>query len=129
MKKLLVFLKYRLVYLKVSGSLFIIILHFFFDKLFFADYYSYIEQERMSDFESISIKEKVLIVFPVLQSVPIMGLRRFRKIGTYKVKPGKFFEQLLKKDKEMEIAIQQFICPYCRSSVYPPEKKRKMILF
>jgi len=24
-----------------------------------------------------------------------------------------------------EIVVQQFICPYCRSSVYMPEKKRK----
>jgi len=34
-----------------------------------------------------------------------------------------------KKDKEIEITVQQFICPYCESSVYTPEKMRKMILF
>jgi len=70
-----------LVYLKVSGSFFIITLHFFFDKLFFVDYYSYIEQERMRNFESIFIKEKVLIAFLALQSVPIVGLRRFTKMA------------------------------------------------
>jgi len=38
---------------------------------------------------------------------------RFEKIyknGTYKIKPERLFEQL-KKDKEIEIIVQQFICP------------------
>jgi len=56
---------------------------------------------------------------------------RFEKIyrnGTYKIKVKRFLEQF-KKDQEIEITVQQFICPYCRSSVYTPEKKRKIILF
>ena len=60
---------------------------------------------------------------------PHCGFEKIYKNGTYKIKPERFFEQLLKKDKEIEITIQQFICPYCRSSVYTPGKKRKIILF
>jgi len=35
----------------------------------------------MRNFESISIKEKIPIAFPVLQSVPIVDLRRFTKMA------------------------------------------------
>ena len=59
---------------------------------------------------------------------PHCGFEKIYKNGTYKIKPERFFEQL-KKDKETEIIVQQFTCPYCRSSVYTPEKKRKIILF
>jgi len=59
---------------------------------------------------------------------PHCGFEKIYKNGTYKIKPERLFEQL-RKDEEMEIAIQQFICPYCRSSVYTPKKKRKIILF
>ena len=60
---------------------------------------------------------------------PHCGFEKIYKNGTYKIKPERFFEQLLKKDKEIEITIQQFICPYCRRPVYTLEKKRKIILF
>ncbi len=59
---------------------------------------------------------------------PHCGFEKIYKNGTYKIEPERFFEHLLKKDKEIEIIIQQFICPYCRSSVYTPKKKRKIIL-
>jgi len=59
---------------------------------------------------------------------PHCGFEKIYKNGTYKITQEKLFEQL-KKDKEMEIAIQQFICPYCRSSVYRQKKKKKIILF
>jgi len=59
---------------------------------------------------------------------PHCGFEKIYKNGTYKIKPERFFEQL-QKDKEIEITVQQFICPYCRSSVYTPGKKRKIILF
>jgi len=59
---------------------------------------------------------------------PHCGFEKIYKNGTYKIKPERLFEQL-RKDKEMEIAIQQFICPYCRSSVYRQKKKRRIILF
>jgi len=59
---------------------------------------------------------------------PHCGFEKIYKNGTYKIKPARLFEQF-KKDKEIEITVQQFICPYCRSSVYTREKKRKMILF
>jgi len=58
---------------------------------------------------------------------PHCGFEKIYRNGTYKIKPERFFEQL-KKDKEIEITVQQFICPYCRSSVYTPGKKRKIIL-
>jgi len=58
---------------------------------------------------------------------PHCGFEKIYRNGTYKIKPERFLEQL-KKGKEIEIIIQQFICPYCRSSVYTPEKKRKIIL-
>ena len=59
---------------------------------------------------------------------PHCGFEKIYKNGTYKIKSERFFEVLIK-DKEIEITVQQFICPYCRSSVYTPEKKRKIILF
>ncbi len=58
---------------------------------------------------------------------PHCGFEKIYKNGTYKIKPERFFEQL-QKDKEIEITVQQFICPYCRSSVYTSKKKRKIIL-
>jgi len=58
---------------------------------------------------------------------PHCGFEKIYKNGTYKIKLERFFEQL-KKDKEIEITVQQFICPYCRSSVYRQKKKRKIIL-
>jgi len=58
---------------------------------------------------------------------PQCGFEKIYRNGTYKIKLERFLEQL-RKDKEMEIAIQQFICPYCRNSVYKPKKKRKITL-
>jgi len=58
---------------------------------------------------------------------PRCGFEKIYKNGTYKIKLERLFEQL-KKDKEIEITVQQFICPYCRSSVYRQKKKRKIIL-
>lgn len=58
---------------------------------------------------------------------PHCGFEKIYKNGTYKIKPERFFEGL-KKDKEIEITVQQFICPYCRSSVYRQKKKRKITL-
>jgi len=59
---------------------------------------------------------------------PHCGFEKIYKNGTYKIRGERLFEQL-KKDKEIEITVQQFICPYCRSSVYRQKKKRKIILF
>ncbi|MEA1964156.1 MAG: helix-turn-helix domain-containing protein [Candidatus Aerophobetes bacterium] len=59
---------------------------------------------------------------------PHCGFEKIYKNGTYKIKPEKLFEQL-KKGKEIEIITQQFICPYCRSSVYREKEKRKIIIF
>ena len=39
------------------------------------------------------------------------------------------FAQVTLKDKEIEIITQQFICPYCKSSVHNQEEKRRIILF
>ena len=58
---------------------------------------------------------------------PHCGFEKIYKNSIYKIKPERLFEQL-KKGKEIEITVQQFICPYCRSSVYTPEKKRRIIL-
>jgi len=60
---------------------------------------------------------------------PHCGFEKIYKNGTYKIKPEKLFEQLKKDQEEIEITVQQFICPYCGSSVYIQKKKRKMILF
>ena len=60
---------------------------------------------------------------------PHCGFEKIYKNGTYKIKLERFIEQQLKKDQQMEIAIQQFICPYCRRSVCRQKKKRKIILF
>jgi len=58
---------------------------------------------------------------------PHCGFEKIYKNGTYKIKPERFFE-LLKKDKEIEITVQQFICLYYKSSVYiffyPREKEK-----
>jgi len=64
---------------------------------------------------------------PRSSKCPHCGFEKIYRNGTYKIKPERFLEQL-KKDKKMEITVQQFICPYCRSSVYTPEKKRKITL-
>jgi len=66
--------------------------------------------------------------FPRPSKCPHCGFEKIYKNGTYKITPERLFDQL-KKDQEIEITIQQFICPYCRSSVYRQKKKRKMILF
>jgi len=58
---------------------------------------------------------------------PHCGFEKIYKNGTYKIRPERFLEQL-KKDQEIEITVQQFICPYCRSSVYKQKKKRRIIL-
>ena len=55
------------------------------------------------------------------------GFEKIYKNGTYKIRPERFLEQL-KKDQEIEITVQQFICPYCKSSVYRQKKKRRIIL-
>ena len=65
---------------------------------------------------------------PRASKCPHCGFEKIYKNGTYKIRGERLFEQF-KKDKEIEITVQQFICPYCRSSVYTPEKKRKIILF
>jgi len=59
---------------------------------------------------------------------PYCGFEKIYKNGTYKIKLGRLLEQL-KKDKEIEIITQQFICPYCKSSVHNQEEKRRIILF
>lgn len=59
---------------------------------------------------------------------PHCGFEKIYKNGTYKIKPERFLEQL-KRDKEIEIMIQQFICPYCKGSVHNSEEKRRIILF
>lgn len=56
------------------------------------------------------------------------GFEKIYKNGTYKIREERLFEQL-KKDKEIEIITQQFICPYCKSSVHNQEKRRRIILF
>jgi len=58
---------------------------------------------------------------------PRCGFEKIYKNGTYKIKPERLFEQL-KKDQEIEITVQQFICPYCRGSVNRQKKKRRIIL-
>jgi len=58
---------------------------------------------------------------------PHCGFQKIYKNGTYKIRLERFLEQL-KKDQEIEITVQQFICPYCRSSVYRQKKKRRIIL-
>lgn len=59
---------------------------------------------------------------------PHCGFEKIYRNGTYKIRGERLFERL-QKYQEIEIIIQQFICPYCRSSVYTPEKKRRIILF
>jgi len=58
---------------------------------------------------------------------PHCGFEKIYKNGTYKIRLERLLEQL-KKDQEIEITVQQFICPYCRSSVYRQKKKRRIIL-
>ena len=64
---------------------------------------------------------------PRLSKYPHCGFEKIYKNGSYKIRPERLFEQL-KKDQEIEITVQQFICPYCRSSVYRQKKKRRIIL-
>ena len=59
---------------------------------------------------------------------PYCGFEKIYKNGTYKIRGERFLEQL-KKGKEIEIIIQQFICPYCKSSVRNQEEKKRIILF
>ena len=59
---------------------------------------------------------------------PYCGFEKIYKNGTHKIKIDKFLNEL-KEREEKEITVQQFICPYCKSSVHIPEKKRKIILF
>jgi len=66
--------------------------------------------------------------FPRPSKCPHCGFEKIYKNGTYKIRPERLSEQL-KKDKEIEITVQQSICPYCRSSVYRQKKERKIILF
>ena len=75
--------------------------------------------------EKLSLQKNSL---PHPSKCPRCGFEKIYRNGTYKIKPERFFEHL-KKDKEIETTVQQFICPYCRSSVYTLEKKRKIILF
>ena len=57
---------------------------------------------------------------------PYCGFEKIYKNGTYKIKPEKLFD-MLKKDGAKEIIVQQFICPYCKSTVHPSGKKRRII--
>jgi len=57
---------------------------------------------------------------------PQCGFEKIYKNGTYKIKAKRFLDEL-KKGEEKEIIIQQFICPYCKSAVHLPEKKRIII--
>jgi len=78
-----------------------------------------------------NLKEKINLQknsFPHPSKCPHCGFEKIYKNGTYKIRPERFLEQL-KKDQEIEITVQQFICPYCRSSVYRQKKKRRIILF
>ena len=74
--------------------------------------------------EKINLKKNSL---PRPSRCPHCGFEKIYKNGTYKIKPERLFEQL-KKDNQIEITVQQFVCPYCRSSVYMQEKKRRIIL-
>jgi hypothetical protein len=75
--------------------------------------------------EKLSLQKNSL---PRPSKCPHCGFEKIYKNGTYKIKPERFFKGV-KKDKEIEITVQQFICPYCRSSVYIPGKMRRIILF
>ena len=57
---------------------------------------------------------------------PHCGFEKIYKNGTYKIKAKRLLDEL-KKGEEKEIIIQQFICPYCKSTVHLPEKKRIII--
>jgi len=58
---------------------------------------------------------------------PHCGFEKIYKNGTYKIRLKKLFEKL-KKSKEKEIIVQQFICPSCKSSIHNQEKNRRIIL-
>ena len=83
------------------------------------------EKEIESLREKISL-QKMDIPRPL--KCPHCGFEKIYKNGTYKIRIEKFFERL-KKGEEKEIVVQQFICPYCKSSVPIPEEKRRVILF
>jgi len=57
---------------------------------------------------------------------PHCGFEKVYKNGNYKVKVDKFLDEL-KRGEEKEITVQQFICPYCKSTVHTSEKKRRII--
>jgi len=76
--------------------------------------------------EKLHLQKKSL---PRPSRCPHCGFEKIYKNGTYKVKPERLAKVLQKNGREIEIIIQQFICPYCRSSVSTPEKERKIVLF
>jgi len=59
---------------------------------------------------------------------PYCGFEKVYKNGSYKIKIDKFVDEL-KKGEEKEITVQQFICPYCKSSIHNQKKKRRIIIF
>ncbi len=59
---------------------------------------------------------------------PHCGFDKIYKNGTYKITGERFLEQL-KKGKGIEIITQQFICPYCESSVHSQEEKKESFFF
>jgi len=97
------------------------------------------QKERIEELEGIveqkekqikNLKGKINLQknsLPRPSRCPHCGFEKIYKNGTYKIRLERFLEQL-KKDQEIEITVQQFICPYCRSSVYRQKKKRRIIL-
>lgn len=59
---------------------------------------------------------------------PYCGFEKIYKNGTYKIRIEKFLKDL-EKSEGKEIVVQQFICPFCQSSIHQEEKKRRAILF
>ncbi len=82
------------------------------------------EKEIKNLREKISL-QKMGIPRPL--KCPYCGFEKIYKNGTYKIRIERFFEKL-KKGEEKEIVVQQFICPYCKSSIHNQEKKRRIIL-
>jgi len=54
------------------------------------------------------------------------GFEKIHRNDTYKIKAKRFLDEL-EKGEEKEIIVQQFICPYCKSTVHPSGKKRRII--
>jgi len=78
-----------------------------------------------------NLKEKISLQkrdIPRPLKCPHCGFEKIYKNGTYKIRTERLFKKL-KKSKEKEIIVQQFICPSCKSSVHNQEKKRRIILF